>query len=237
MYNCYASISEFGKNEQSPMSNPLSYCAVSELDSSFTHASNGQNMGPDSGACQTFMAHYCANDWNGICEFQSHDQTKYLPNTMATCNASHGNGSLSPSGLGNSLTKGQILIRNTAAEKYLGSMSSNCKRVYEPFDPTVADSPLIGKWIQNGDSCGNGICNSQGSCVPIYRVNPKTIDADPVMNKILAQPHIAMDILVNIYNNAVKENTLNSLRGTKLYHLFMQPFFQHIVKSKTFTRI
>ena len=35
---------------------------------------------------------------------------------------------------------------------------------------------------------------------PVYEVNPKTIDSDPLMNKILANPRIAMDILKNIYD-------------------------------------
>lgn len=234
--SCYSSISDFGGNMQSPMSNPLSYCAVSELDSSFTHASNGQLNGPDSSQCQQFMAHYCANDWNGVCEFNSHDNTSWLPNTVKTCDASNGNGSLG-NGLGNHLTKGQILIRNTAAEKYLYAMSANCHRVYEPFDPTVANSPLIGKWVTNSNSCTSSNCQGRGICVPVYKVDPKQIDRDPVMNKILAQPHIAMDILVNIYNNARRDGELDSLKGTKLYNLFMQPMFQKIVKSKVYTRI
>jgi len=236
MNNCYASILNFGSNSRSPMSNPLSYCAVSELDSSFTHASNGQTMGPDSSACQAFMAHYCANNWNGVCEFQSHDQTSWLPNSVKTCDASHSNGSLS-NGTGNHLTKGQILIRNTAAEKYLTHMSSNCERVYEPFDPTVADSPLIGKWVAKGNNCNSGSCNGRDVCVPIYQVDPRTIDQDPVMNKILAQPYIAIDILVNIYNNSVKDNTIHQLQGTKLHNFFMQPVFQNIVRNKAITRV
>lgn len=235
--SCYSSISDFGGNEATPMSNPLSYCAVSGLDASFGHASTGQFLGPDSAQCQTFMGYYCSNNWDGICEFQSHDQTRWLPNGQVNCNASNGNGVLG-NGLGNAFTKGQMLIRNTAADKYLFAMSDNCHRVYEPFDPTVANSPLISRWVSKGDNCGSGSCNTGGgSCVAVYKVNPREIDNDPVMNKILAQPYIAMDILVNIYNNAKKDGDLPSLQRTKLYRFFMSPAFQQIVNSRMYTQI
>ena len=66
------------------------------------------------------------------------------------------------------------------------------------------------------------------------QLNPKTIDNDPVMNKVLSIPFACMDILVNIYNSAVRMNTLQSLVGTKLYRFFMNPQFQQIVKSGMF---
>lgn len=226
----YASIQNFGCSQKSPMTNPLSYCAVTELDSSFTHTL-GQQYGPDSSQCQAFMASYCGTNWDGVCEYVSKDITRYAPNVVARCDTA--TGSCDGPGIGSSLTKGQILIRNAAAEKYLFAMSDNCYKVYEPFDPTVADSPLIGKWVSGGMTCSSGACSTgRNKCVPIYRVNPKEIDNDPIMNKILAQPAIAMDILVNIHNNAARSGEINSLRGTKLHNMFKQPFFQQIVQSR-----
>ena len=52
--------------------------------------------------------------------------------------------------------------------------------------------------------------------MPIYAVDPSKIDADPVMDKILAKPAIAAEILVNIYNTMKREGTLKGLRGTNL---------------------
>jgi hypothetical protein len=86
-----------------------------------------------------------------------------------------------------------------------------------------------------GNACGtSGNCNSANKCIPIYGVDPKTIDNDPVMNKVLAQPWIAMDILVNIYNHASRSGELQNLTGTKLYKFFMTDDFQQIVASKMY---
>ena len=122
---------------------------------------------------------------------------------------------------------GEILVRNTAQEKYLVAMSNNCQRAYEPFDPTVANSPLISTWVPMGNGCNNqGNCETSNTCIPIYAVDAKTIDDDPVMNKVLDKPYIAMDLLVNIYNNAKASNTLRDLKGTRIYNFFMSKPFQ-----------
>lgn len=219
----YAKIGQFGSSSSS-LSNPLSYCAVSQLDSSFNHTL-GRLNGPDSGKCQAFMAGYCANKWDGVCEYMSHNQTRHYPNTVQQCNS--GGGSCQGGGLGNALSRGELLIRNTAQEKYMKAMPTNFERKYEPFDPTVADSPLIGKWVPTGNSCGSGLCNAgENIYAPIYDVDPKTIDSDPVMQKLLANPKIAPDILLNIYNTNKNLGTLDKLQGTKLYGMFSSPGFQ-----------
>lgn len=241
--NSYASIGNFGPGvNNSPQSNPLSYCTLTGLDSGFMHTlgSAGTLSGPGNAQCQLFMAQYCATNpegWNGICEYMSQDTNRGAnPNTVQTCNGP--SGSCFSSCIGNALTNGQILIRNTAQEKYLVAMSNNCQRIYEPFDPTVAGSPMVSKWmpVSNGASCGSAQgCSAPGKCIPIYAIkDPKNIDNDPVMNKVLAQPWIATDILVNIYNNAMRNGTLQQLVGTKLYRFFMNPQFQQIVKSGMF---
>lgn len=223
-YN-YSSIGNFGTNANNVHANPLTYCAVTTLDSSFTHTL-GEQFGPDSGQCQRFMAQYCANNWDGVCEYQSQNINTQRPNTVQSCDRSYNGVCLGP-GIGSAFTQGDMLIRNTAAEKYLSKMSGNCQRVYQPFDPTVANSPLISEWEPTGTSC-----NGRGVCVPVYEVDPQKIDRDPVMNKILAKPMIALDILVNIYNNAHRLKTIHLLRGTKLYGLFMSPWFQSVVGAK-----
>lgn len=229
----YTSIGNFGSCNVNPTSNPLSYCATSGLESGFMHTIGGGNglVGPNSSQCQRFMGSYCANNWDGICESMSEDNDRRFPNTVQSCNISVG---YIGNGLNNTLTKGQILLRNTAAEKYLNAMSANCQRTYESFDPTTADSPLISNWIPMTGECStsNGNCLAQStSCTPIYAVNPKQINNDPVMNKILEQPWIAIDILANIYTNAKNSKKLEELRGTKLYVFFLSDSFQRIIKS------
>ena len=225
----YTSIKDFGTC--SPSANPMAVCAVSGLDASFNATLGGSYLKPGNSQCQLYVGEYCAKNWDGICEYLSNDTSRSFPNTSQDCNTM--SGSFFGSGLGNALTKGQITIRNAAATKYLKFMSGNCRREYQPFDPTIADSPLISKWVPGGNGCGSGgNCHASNKCIPVYGVDAKSIDSDPVMNKILAQPWIAHDILINIYNHAVRNGDIKNLKGTKLYSYFQNPEFQKMVKSK-----
>ena len=91
----------------------------------------------------------------------------------------------------------------------------------ENFDPTVAASPLVQYWEEQ----------SVNGCIPIYKVDPSKIDDDIVMNKILSNPIIAIDVLINIYNTAVRLNKLQDLKNTKIYNFFQTPTFQHYIKK------
>lgn len=222
-FSNYVSIGDFGQTsaKDDPLANPLTYCAVSGLDSGFAHNLGLTNLlSPDSSQCQLFMGQYCARDWDGVCEYVYQDERK-IPavNTMSSCGTISGAGSL---------TKGDILIRNTAQEKYLVKMSGNCKRVYQPFDPTVANSPLIGTWTPQGQDCGSN-CSASNQCIPVFDVDAKGIDRDPVMNRLLAKPWIALDLLKNIYNHRVKNNTLGQLKGSRLYNLLTSQVFQQAI--------
>lgn len=215
----YKCISNFGPSiVNDPNTNPLSYCLLQTVDSGFMHGGIGTTMsGKHSANCQAFMSSYCANKWDDVCEFVSKDTSQIYPNTQqrcATCNgAEYGN-----------INAGDILIANTAERKYLTQMGGNCSIKWQPFDPTVASSPYISTW--------QGGCNSQGNggCVPVYEVDPKTINDDPVMQKILAKPSIARNLLVNIYNTAVRKGTFNDLKGTDIYKLFISKPFQDYIK-------
>lgn len=223
----YVSIKNFGPSVKS-QSNPLVYCATTELLSGFSETLGGNNlMGPNSSQCQRFMAEYCGNNWDGVCEYLSQDtRTGGYMNTVMPCNSPYNSNIL------NGITKGQILIRNAAAEKYLIGMSGNCQRVYQPFDPTVADSPLISTWQGWSGECGStSNCYADNKCIPIYGVDAKNIDNDPIMNKLLDQPWIGMDILVNIYNTSKTGGTLEDLVGTKLYAFFQTESFQKSLKG------
>ena len=119
----------------------------------------------------------------------------------------------------NNVQYGDLLIANTASKKYITEMGG-CNIKYEPFDSTVSNSPLISYWTGT-------------DCIPVYEVNPQTIDSDPVMNQLLNKPTIAFDILLNIYNTSLRKNTINSLKGTKIYNYFQSESFQNYIKSST----
>jgi len=211
----YSTFSNFGKNSsQGSTTNPLSVCAVPALDAGFNNQLAGNGiLSPESSQCIAIMPMICSQNWNGVCEYMSNDTNRALYNPQQ--NNILG-GSCGGSGIGSLLTKGQMLIRNTASEKYLVAMSDNCHREYEPFDPTAADSPLISRWVSNTDA--------PNACIPIYAVDPHTIDSDPLMHKLLDNPVIGMDILINIYNNAKANNRLHHLNNTRLGNFFSKSF-------------
>jgi hypothetical protein len=217
----YKCISDFGKGAaNAPVNNPLSYCLSNTLDSEFNHGAIGKTIsGANNKNCQAFMAQYCANDWNDVCEFASKNRSTLYTHKLQDC-GSYIDAEFKP------LTKGEILIQNTATRKYIVEMEgSQCNIKFEPFDPTVAASPLVSFW-------SNG-CNNQGTggCIPIYAVDPTKIDKDPVMNKILDKPIIAWRVLINIYNTAKRKGTLNGLKGTRIYKFFMSEPFQKYIKE------
>lgn len=209
----YACLSSFGASAgNSAQNDPITYCALSGLESGMYHSIGGGNnlVGPNSVACQIYMGQYCAKNWDGTCEFLSKNEERRFPNWNGSYNMMWNS-----SGIGNGITSGQILIRNAAAEKYIVAMSDNCYRDLQPFDPTVPMSPLIGVWRPKMSGSQRNIC------VPKYDVDPKTIDNDIVMDKLLLQPWIAMDILGGIYQSRLANKNLEELRGTKLYNWFM----------------
>lgn len=210
--NTYRPIASFGSNEYAPINNPLTYCMSNTVDSRFMHGGASDTMGQHSKPCQMYMSEYCASKWDDFCELASRNTNTDYPNNVQQC------GSLGDTACVG-LNAGEILIRNTAAQKYLVEMM-NGKKKYEPFDPTVASSPMISYWVSN--SC------SSDDMVPVYSVNPSLIDQDPVMNKIINNPMIAFGILVNIYNTMKRKGTLKQLHGTKLGHLYNNlPYFKN----------
>lgn len=213
----YRSIANLGQSTPSPSSNPLTYCLLQTTNPLFDHGGiAGTISGANSKNCQTFMAEYCAKNWNGVCEFKSQDKSVTYPNSDQS-------GAFNEV-LFDGLTAGDVLVANTAKRKYLTAMG-NCKLEYQPFDPTVASSPMISNWAGVGNRQGNR------SCVPVYQVDPAKIDKDPVMNKILDKPEIAWSLLVNIYNTAVRKGTLKDLKGTRLYAFFMANNFQQYMNQ------
>ena len=216
----YRSISDFGSNAYSPVNNPLTYAIGYTLDQKFLHGSGSEIFnGQNSKASQRYMAEYCSENWDGFCELASCSKDINYPNQLQGCEM--------PSEVPCcNMNAGEFLIRNTAAKKYLKSMK-NCTQKYVPFDPTVASSPLISYWV-SADGCYNN-----GQCTPIYGVDPSKIDNDPVMNKILAKPPIAFDILLNIYNTAKRDGSLSRLASTKLGRFFQTPYFQKVVTARS----
>ena len=213
--NSYKKAISFGSNAYSPVNDPLTYCLLDNMDQMFLHGGNSAIYGPNSRPCQLYMAEYCANRWDNFCEVASMNTNTYFPNDVQASDNY---------GLKSGMTTGQGLIHNTAARKYLTKMNGAFKK-FEPFDPTVASSPMISYWVSNcGSQCDSGI--------PEYAVDPLTIDTDIVMNKILMNPTIATNILINIYNTMKRRGTLSGLKNTKLGNFYNTRAFNSYFVSK-----
>jgi hypothetical protein len=214
----YKRISNIGGDAaNAPANNPLTYCLSQTMGSSFTHGAIAQTVSSSASKnCQAFMSSYCANNWDEACEHASNNRESTFPNTLNYSSTTN-------EVVTQKLTSGEILIQNTATRKYLSKMNgTNCTIKYEPFDPTVASSPLIAFW---------SVRDNEDGCVPVYEVNPKEIDNDPVMIKILNKPLIAWSLLINIYNTSKRKGTLDGLKGTRLYRFFMSNTFQKYIEQ------
>lgn len=210
--NSYNSIGNFGSNAYSPSNNPLTYCINDTIDQRFLHGGNSSIYGQNSRPCQLFLSDYCSEQWDGFCELASKNTGVSYPNQVQQYGTFSDVASIG-------LTAGEILIKNTAAKKYLVLMGNGVKK-FEPFDPTVPTSPMISYWVPER-------CAGSGGLVPIYSVDPTKIDSDIVMDKILAKPIIAINILINIFNTMKREGTLSGLKGTKLGNFYQNnKYFQ-----------
>ena len=171
---------------------PLTYCIGRDASQSFNHGGYAETYGQNSKPCQAYLAERCARKWDDVCEMAAAPRTNEEYKIRAN-----------PIGKGApQLNSGDILLVNTAQRKYLWRMF-NCEKVMEPFDPLAIGSPTITTW--------RGIY-----CRPLYAVDPSTIDADPVMNKILEKPWIAVSLLRNIKETMTRNGNFRQLERTKL---------------------
>lgn len=175
---------------------PLTYCLGNNISQRFNHGGNADIYGQNSKPCQAYLSERCAKNWDDVCEYAyspcSNDEYQTRANPVSY------NEGCKPQGM----NSGEILLLNTAQKKYLWKMF-NCEEITEPFDPMVPASPLITSWRGT-------------NCIPMYAVNPQTIDSDPVMNRILSKPWIAQNLLVNIRNTMARRGDFPLLKGTKL---------------------
>jgi hypothetical protein len=218
----YQNISSFGPEVRTlAVNNPLSYCLSNGMDNSFMHGGYaGKMLNRQSEPCQNYISEYCAKNWDEYCELESRNQFK-MSNAVNTQQNTLNNAVVG-------LTAGEVLIYNTAMKKYVLHREGNCKLVTKQFDPTVASSPMYSEWSSGEGYCSTGNCDDQsnagGACVPVYGVDPVTINSDPLMHKILDKPIIALDILRKIYVDMKREGTLNQLVGSRLGEFFQKNF-------------
>lgn len=193
----YRQFKNFGFKDTDPANAPLARCTLNLLDAGFQAGGTSRTYGRDSRNCQLYMSQRCAANWDKFCELESNNpDVRYSDNVAGD-------------GIDMRLNAGEILIRDTASEKYLTGMINGVRKMI-PFDPVDAQSPKLTTWVSP-----NGL-----PMVPVYSVNPASVDSDPVLAKLLAKPSIAPDILVGLYRSAKKDGNLEGFNGTLLGEWF-----------------
>lgn len=199
----YTRILPFGAspNNSLPIFNndPVTMCIGVEPTQLFNHGGQTDAYGQNSPECQVLLAQRCSNAWDGACETASKQNgSLYSRNVPVYTDGSSSRG----------LDTGDLMLRNTAMEKYRISMRTNpngsqeCKIITKQFYPLNPASPYITHY--------------EGDCLGEYAVNPTGIDSDPVMNKILDRPNIFLPLLYNIRDTMSRNDTLKFLAGTRL---------------------
>lgn len=211
MSNNYTRIGEFGEDLQVNLNKGLSLCLMDngpDTRSSWG-PTVGNRLGPASDGCQAFMAEYCANGWDEYCDIyytkNNLDDTKYFPNNFA------------PRSEFCSPSLGDTLLQNAAQLRYF---NLPCNRTYqEPLDYTDASSPMITKFIDRRDM-------TQASLNP-RTVNSRSIDSDPLMRRMLANPNVVEQELKAIYTlsrNPRLRGSDTDIRKTKTGKILRQLF-------------
>ncbi len=221
----YRSISDFAPNIDNEYSrNPLLYCTLSEMDSQFLHGAQGRIFGRYNKHCSEFLASRCANHWDELCDAVSKDKETRYPNEAGPSGSVYVDTPAAPC-----LPYGEQLIRDAAFKRFR-STTKDCNVKCEPFDPTVPNSPLI--CYETKVSCASGpvpeevcvgACDGYGQCQSVFTISPEQaqlLDMDPLMNKLLNKPDIAMDLLEQIYLNMKQQGTLGLIRQTRLARFY-----------------
>lgn len=211
----YRKISNFGSSLK-PV-NGLEYCMFESLNNTLEHGSGASNLSTKYGArCQAYMSTRCSNKWDDVCEVASQNKDVRYPGMKSipysTPFVDHKKSSLTE------YTAGQLLVRQTAQNKYASKMSDTCIIQEELLDPTSASSDKV-HMVSGND------------CVVQYAVNPKTVKTDRVLQKMLMNPKPYMDILYDIYDGMKSQGILHRIAGTKLDSFFDSLRFKAYLKQ------
>ena len=182
---------------------PVTMCVGTEPTQRFNHGGDTSAYGQNSPECQVLLAQKCSANWDEACEMASNQNGQLYSRNVSVYTTGNDN-------MGRD--SGDLMVMNTAMEKYRVSMRTNpygshqCIQVTEQFNSLNPASPILTHY--------------EGDCLGEYAVDPTTIDMDPVMNKILARPFAFMPLLRNIHSTMTRMGTIGSLLGTKLGNFF-----------------
>ena len=196
----YRRISTMGEHLQVNQNEGLAMCLIDDGPQSRSSGGPGtaNRLGPASANCQAFMSEYCANGWDKYCDIyyakNNVEETKYFPNQFGV--------------RGEQFSKplGDSLLKNAAQLRYFNTQ--NCNRTYqEPLDPTNASSPMITKYLDVRDM-SNATLNTK-------TINSRSIDNDPLMARMLANPNAVQQELKAIHTLSRSARSGEGINNTK----------------------
>lgn len=212
----YTKFIQFGKdlnqNIRNPMNaaNPLTYCMTPTLNSQFFHGSlsGGILYGNQNSKCMNFMAERCSENWDGFCQAYTDINTdSYWPNEAVVDAAAYQSAknflTIKP-------TIGQDLLRNSCYRRFI--RNPNDTPAMEPFDESVANSPVIKRF----NNYVFGYSRVQNLS------DPRQLDTDPLVQRMLANPSICLDVLGRIYLAWIRNEDGINIGGT-----FLEAFFKN----------
>jgi hypothetical protein len=195
----YRVISDFAPNVSSVAEDPLTYCLPDVLNSQFLHGGVGRTFGKGNRSCAEYMASYCANSWNEVCDAASENKSAVYPDMTENNDGACVSGPQ---------TAGNLLVKDTAYKKYLLNPSWDNVSC-EPFDPTVPNSPFY-CYIAAPGLTKYGLTDAQID----------HLDEDEVMERLICNPDIAPDLLTRIYVYLKSSGKMDRVSGKRLGQFF-----------------
>ena len=213
--NGYQPISQFAEflnyrntNPVDP-SNPLTYSIVPTFNSMFLHGASISKLNNRTWSrnVQNFMADYAAIHWDGFSEAYVllNTDTVWANSAAIDIHAY----TLCMSYLNYKPTQGEQMVRNGAERRFLWFPYTPVMQ--EPFDYTVANSPLVTYFTP--------LYNS-GPCLFRNLDCPERVENDPLMRKVLEDPQPCLDVLVRIYGAYRNSHPQVRIQGTTLADYF-----------------
>lgn len=199
----YRTYNNFGKTTCVSPNDPMTYLFNTGLGASFIMGHQDKDIGKGTAHYRNYFSDRCANSWDKVCMIATADCEAGVPVNKGDYRAiTYDN-----------LTQGELLLRDISGKKYLRGVTAMSTPKVTQYDLLVPSSPFV---------------SSFNDCKKAYGVDAAIIDSDPVMNQILTKPEISPYVLINIYKNAMANNSLETLRGTKLYAFFKTDKFKMI---------
>jgi hypothetical protein len=175
----------------------------------------GKQNGKYSKHCSQFLSNRCAVEWDEVCEAVSKDLNTFYPNEAQQ---------LGTKSRVSKLTYGDKIVRDSAFKRFKSNVF-NCNLKCVPFDPVVANSPLVCYETPSANAIGPSRSTlhfgdvSNGTCISEYEITAeqaKQLNEDSIMNKLLRNQWIAPDLLEKIRQTMERKGTLSILKGTYL---------------------